>query len=121
MAFLVLLSVAGLRVRKTEGVTDMSKYFIKMLVAYTALALSARGASSKKKNPADGSAKIAQGTLWVEPSDIQSRDLFYGRGGKEHQPSGTKFTFVDEDLDGSNPKYNVKAEDGVKWKIKLGA
>ncbi len=100
----------------------MSKYFSKMmvLVAYTTLALSA-GESSKKNKLADANAKIAPGTLWVDPVDIQSRDLFYGPGGKDHQPTGTKFTFVDEDLDGTNAKYNVKAEDGVKWKIKIGA
>ena len=57
----------------------------------------------------------------MDPEDIQTRNLFYGPGGKDHQPNGTKFTFVDEDMDGTNPKYNVKAEDGVKWKIKLGA
>jgi len=57
----------------------------------------------------------------VDPVDIQSRNLLYGQGGKEHQPSGTIFSFVDEDLDGTNPKFNVKSDDGVKWKIKLGA
>jgi hypothetical protein len=70
---------------------------------------------------ADPNVKSAQGSLWVDPEDIQSRNLLYGAGGKEHQPTGTTFTFVDEDLNGSNPKYNVKDPDGVKWKIKLGA
>ncbi len=58
--------------------------------------------------------------LWHEPSDIRSENLFYGPGGKEHEPHGP-FTFVKEDLDGTNPKYDVRDQDGVKWKIKLGA
>jgi hypothetical protein len=58
--------------------------------------------------------------LWREPKDIDGRNLFYGPGGKEHQPHGT-FTFVREDLDGSNPKLDVRDDDGMKWKIKLGA
>jgi hypothetical protein len=58
--------------------------------------------------------------LWREPKDIRSENLFYGPGGKEHEPHGP-FTFLKEDLDGSNPKYDVRDEDGVKWKIKLGA
>ena len=58
--------------------------------------------------------------LWREPTDIDHRDLFYGPGGEEHQPSGS-FTFVGEDLDGSNPKFNVRDDTGMKWKIKLGA
>src|SRR5580692_7729062 len=57
--------------------------------------------------------------LWREPQDIGSENLFYGAGGKEHLPHGP-FTFVKEDLDGTNPKYNVRDQDGVKWKIKLG-
>jgi hypothetical protein len=57
--------------------------------------------------------------LWHEPADIQSRDLFYGPGGTEHVPNGT-FTFVKEDLDGTNPKFVVRDQDGIKWKVKLG-
>ena len=58
--------------------------------------------------------------LWREPGDIRSENLLYGAGGKEHEPHGP-FTFVKEDLDGTNPKYNVRDSDGTKWKIKLGA
>ena len=57
--------------------------------------------------------------LWRDPGDIASRDLFYGPGGQADQPHG-QFTFVEEDLDGSNPKFVVRDEDGVKWKVKLG-
>ena len=58
--------------------------------------------------------------LWVEPTDLTSRNLFYGSGGKEHEPKGP-FSFVKEDLDGTNAKFEVKDPDGVKWKVKLGA
>ncbi len=58
--------------------------------------------------------------LWREPSDIRSENLLYGPGGKEHEPHGP-FTFVKEDMNGSNPKFDVRDQDGVKWKIKLGA
>ena len=57
--------------------------------------------------------------LWQDPTDLPSRDLFYGPGGKEHEPKGP-FTFVKEDLDGTNPKFVVKAGDGTKWKVKMG-
>ena len=58
--------------------------------------------------------------LWREPSDIHSENLLYGPGGKEHEPHGP-FTFLKEDLSGSNPKFDVRDQDGVKWRIKLGA
>lgn len=65
-------------------------------------------------------AAAGQPVLWVEPTDLTSRDLFYGSGGKEHDPKGP-FTFLKEDLDGTNAKFEVKDPDGVKWKVKLGA
>jgi hypothetical protein len=58
--------------------------------------------------------------LWREPQEISSENLFYGPGGKEHEPKGP-FTFLKEDMDGTNPKYDVRDEEGIKWKIKLGA
>ncbi|HTX36935.1 MAG TPA: hypothetical protein VME43_18025 [Bryobacteraceae bacterium] len=57
--------------------------------------------------------------LWTNPADIQSRNLFYGPGGSAHVPHGP-FTFVKEDLAGTNPKFVVTDSDGVKWKVKLG-
>jgi len=57
--------------------------------------------------------------LWKDPGDIAARDLFYGPGGEKHRPHGP-FKFEKEDLDGTNPKFVVKDQDGVKWKVKLG-
>src|ERR1700676_324822 len=57
--------------------------------------------------------------LWQNPTDITTRNLFYGPGGKEHEPH-TTYTFDKEDTNGTNPKFNVKDENGVEWKVKLG-
>lgn len=57
--------------------------------------------------------------LWREPRDIASRNLFYGPGGQKDAPHGT-FTFLKEDRQGSNPKFDVEDDNGVKWKVKLG-
>jgi len=59
--------------------------------------------------------------LWRQPTDIASRDLLNGAGGRAHAPKSTTFTFIKEDLDGTAPKFVVKDDDGVKWKVKLGA
>lgn len=58
--------------------------------------------------------------LWTDPVDITTRNLFYGPGGKDHVPAGA-FRFVEEDLDGTTPKFVVKDDRGVKWKVKLGS
>jgi len=59
--------------------------------------------------------------LWRDPKDISSRNLFYGPGGMKDQPPQGKYTFVEEDLNGTNPKIVVKDQDGVTWTVKLGA
>jgi hypothetical protein len=87
------------------------------LIAHAALA--APNAVVKPRSTVESVAKF-KAVLWEKPADIASRDLYYGIGGKKHQPRGREFIFVKEDLDGSNPKYWVKDADGVKWKIKLG-
>ena len=58
--------------------------------------------------------------LWRYPNDIASRNLYYGSGGKEHAPREGFFTFDKEDLGGTNPKFDVIDDAGVKWKVKLG-
>ena len=64
-------------------------------------------------------ARRATAVLWRDPVDIRSRDLFHGPGGAQHEPHGP-YTFVKEELGGSNPKFTVRDRDGVKWKVKLG-
>lgn len=80
------------------------------------------GSGKKKAKDANANGEITGGAaavLWRQPADIPSENLFYGEGGPDHQPKGP-FTFVDEDLDGTNPKFNVRDSDGVKWKVKMG-
>jgi hypothetical protein len=88
----------------------------KLAITATLLILPLTGAAVKR---AERSAGIKTVVLWRDPVDIASRNLFYGPGGKEHQPHG-KFVFVKEDLDGTNPKFVVRDQDGVKWKVKMG-
>src|SRR5438445_13645984 len=52
--------------------------------------------------------------LWSDPVDIASRNLFYGEGGERDQPHGT-MTFLKEAKGGTNPKFDIRDEDGTKW------
>ena len=67
-----------------------------------------------------GTPKLDISWLWIEPTNLESRDLFYGLGSEERTPRHTEYTFIEEDTDGVNPKYVVSDADGVKWKIKIG-
>ena len=75
---------------------------------------------NKRPQPEPGPTGQGRAVLWQAPDNIRSRDLFYGPGGKDHTPDST-YTFVKEDLAGSHPKFDVRDENDVKWKVKLGS
>ena len=60
----------------------------------------------------------ARPVLWVDPGDIARRDLYWGNGGAKGAPQAP-FTFVEEDLEGTNPKVRVKDARGTTWKVKF--
>ena len=97
-------------------------HVLTLAIAAAVLSVPAICASKKTAPESPGRREItAQGpaVLWRNPTDIASRDLFYGPGGEKHRPHGP-FTFIKEDLDGTNPKFVVRGGDDVKWKVKLG-
>jgi hypothetical protein len=78
------------------------------------------GAVRHKASRGEDSPGKGEKVLWQEPLDIQSRDLLYGEGGKQHQPAAGPFQFGKEDMSATNPKFTVRDAEGTKWKIKLG-
>ena len=59
--------------------------------------------------------------LWIDPVDIEKRDLF--RGPPEGPPppaAGDSFAFVARDTSGRSPGYDVRDRKGVVWSVKLG-
>jgi hypothetical protein len=87
---------------------------LRTLFAVLALSLAFHGLAKEKTAAAPG-----QAVLWQDRGSIAALDLLDGPGGKEHQPTG-KFRFVDEDKNGTSPKFNVVDDQGVRWRVKLG-
>ncbi len=56
---------------------------------------------------------------WSDAPDVEHLDLYSGPGGRQNQPHGV-MTFIEEDLNGTNPKFRARDEDGTKWTVKLG-
>ena len=92
--------------------------FAAALMAFV-LSLPIPAGVQKREREQEKNAASTRVVLWRSPSDIASRDLFYGEGGKEHAPRGPYF-FVKEDSSGTNPKFVVRDGNGIKWKVKLG-
>ena len=105
-----------------KGPHPMKNKAIVLLLGASVLLVPSTSTAKKndKSTAVSGEITSGEGVLWRPPEDIKSRNLFYGPGGKEHEPRGT-FKFVKEDMNGSNPKFDVVDENGVKWKVKLGA
>jgi hypothetical protein len=59
--------------------------------------------------------------LWIEPTDLEQRDLFQGPGDGPPPPTPeTAFTFVKKDTTGRSPGYDVRDANGTLWSVKLG-
>ena len=56
-----------------------------------------------------------------DPGDPTTLDLYYGAGGKDMRPdpNGT-FTFVEEDMQQTQPKFDVMDAQGGSGGVKLG-
>ncbi len=57
--------------------------------------------------------------MWSDAPDVEHLDLFNGPGGSQDEPRGV-MTYLEEDLNGTNPKFRVRDQDGTKWTVKLG-
>ena len=57
--------------------------------------------------------------MWVEPTDIATRDLFHGLGGKEMMPDLSQITFIREETIGYSTKYRVRDGRGRIWVAKV--
>jgi hypothetical protein len=94
--------------------------FLAMLIlAFAASAATQAPVKNFKSKEAKATVGASPAVIWREPAAIQSRDLFYGPGGPDHQPHG-KLSFIQEKFNGVNPKFDVRDEDGIRWGVKLG-
>ena len=57
--------------------------------------------------------------LWQQPGKITIADWIWGPGGQRRAPQGP-FTFLEEDLKGTNPKLKVRDAKGDQWIVKFG-
>src|SRR5260221_6225643 len=62
----------------------------------------------------------APAVMWVEPTDITSRDLFLGPGGEAMRPDLSHVTFFKQETGGHTTKYRVRDGQGREGVAKLG-
>jgi hypothetical protein len=80
-------------------------------------------AVARAQGHAKGHEQLVQGAaadplkIWEDRGPIQQLDLYWANGSADRVPVGP-FTFVAEDLGGTNPKANVRDVNGVLWGVK---
>src|SRR5262245_58320782 len=74
----------------------------------------------RTKEPATSPTPAPSGaSLWANPANLQSRDLFYGEWGAERAPnSKAVFNFVERKHSGVNPGMTVVDPKGREWSVK---
>jgi hypothetical protein len=65
------------------------------------------------------SAPVPGARLWVQPSSLATRDLYYGPWGRERAPDPkATYTFVEFKHTGVNPGMTVRDPQGREWSVK---
>lgn len=90
------------------------------IVTLMVLAVSCAGRSAVR-TPAGDAAHRDISQLWLTPGDLESRDLFYGAGGRDLAPDpADTYALVEVDNSGYSPGYAVRDREGTRWSVKLG-
>jgi hypothetical protein len=85
-------------------------------------ALAATSCITAKPPALRPTAPVAGASLWEGPTDLASRDLFYGQWGRDSAPSpSATYTLVELKHSGVNPGMTVRDPDGQEWSVKQGS
>jgi hypothetical protein len=90
-------------------------------VAVTAALVAVTLTSCVRVKPpaAQPSARVPGASLWVQPSDVATRDLYYGPWGRGRAPDPeATYTFVERKHTGVNPGMTVRDPQGREWSVK---
>jgi hypothetical protein len=93
---------------------------MRRLILLTLIAISQVAWATIDPQKGDDAWRQVEGTpvLWRDPGPIASRDLFWGTGSADRAPKAP-FTFIAEDVTGTNPKVRVKDANDVEWSVKF--
>jgi hypothetical protein len=59
--------------------------------------------------------------LWIEPADVEARNLFDGPGGAALAPDASRpFELLATDATGYSRGYDVRDANGMEWSVKVG-
>ena len=89
-----------------------------LLLAVALLSAACGGRTLRTTPDVDQRTDIAQ--LWIDPDDLESRDLLIGPAGVIPKPQPARFVFLKADRAGFSPGYDLRDQNGMEWSVKLG-
>jgi len=85
------------------------------LTAFTACAIRIQSSLAGPLPPS----RMAE--FWIEPENLEQRDLLHGPGGVQKRPNPAEaFEFLAVDASGASPGFDVRDDSGREWSVKLG-
>ena len=106
---------------------SQSRFVVAVSLALLVLVSSVPSVAQKKEDKQEKRAERAKkdaalpAVIFDDSVDPASADLTVGIGGKEHVPDLTgTFTFVEENMEESQPKFDVKDSHDNRWRVKMG-
>src|SRR5262245_59993467 len=91
------------------------------LCVTVAVPLASCASRTALRSTAPNPGRVNVSELWVDPGDIQNRDLFHGPGGPRLAPKeGATYALVAEDTSGFSRGYDVRDREGTAWSVKVG-
>ena len=92
-----------------------------VLIASLTLLVASCAGRPALRTTGDDPSRIDVGQLWIEPRDLESRDLFHGSGGPALAPNpSTPYELIAVDNSGYSPGYDVRDQQATRWSVKLG-
>jgi hypothetical protein len=93
----------------------------RLSIVSVAVLVSACAGRAAVRPTVDDSSRVDVAQLWVEPLDLESRDLFYGVGGASLAPDRSAvYELIAVDNSGYSAGYDVRDPQGTQWSVKLG-
>jgi hypothetical protein len=90
-----------------------------MVILALSVTLLSASCAGVKVPTAQAAPKTAGASLWVEPKNLATRDLFYGPWGADHAPDpASVYKLVERKHTGVNLGLTVKDEKGREWSVK---
>lgn len=84
-----------------------------------AAVVAAAGCAKAKRPALQPSAPVPGAVLWVEPTDLATRDLFHGPWGKDAAPDPTDtYELIERKHSGVNLGMTVEDSQGREWSVK---